>query len=133
MPEKLTTAPISERPLLRAAISLAMSKSASWIRMVTSAVMESCSTAGHRREKGDLAGAGDHGIRFDMGVVDRSANHLRRLKGVRVGVVALGQPRHQVCHGAHVRRRLNHLFRLADPFAFPCEIFQLHPSSSLMR
>src|ERR1700681_542651 len=98
MPEKLTTAPISVRPCVSAAISRATSKSASWMRMVTRAVMgssrfivglsmifsenrfplfRSCSAAGHRREKGDLAGAGDYRIRFDVGVVDRGADHPR--------------------------------------------------------
>src|SRR6516162_1351231 len=32
--------------------------------------------AGHRREEGDLARAGDCGIRLDMGVVDRRADDL---------------------------------------------------------
>src|ERR1700688_1245772 len=102
MPEKLTTAPISVRPLVSAAISRAMSKSACWTRMVTIAVMRSSQafengllfehdlfgkpvpafpdhalTAGHRREEGDLARAGDHSVRLDMGVVDRGADHLR--------------------------------------------------------
>src|SRR6516165_355344 len=35
MPEKLTTAPMSVRPCVSSALSRAMSKSASWIRMVT--------------------------------------------------------------------------------------------------
>src|ERR1700692_3244370 len=95
MPEKVTTAPISVRPLVIADISRAMSKSSSWMRMVTRAVMGSSQgfermdfsffqhdlfgkpvptfpdhalAAGHRREKSNLAGAGDRCIRFDMGV-----------------------------------------------------------------
>jgi hypothetical protein len=44
------------RPFVIAAISRPMSKSACWMRMVTAAAMDE-STAGHRREEGDLAGA----------------------------------------------------------------------------
>ena len=40
MPEKLTTAPISVRPLLSAAISCATSKSACWMRMVAAIAMK---------------------------------------------------------------------------------------------
>jgi hypothetical protein len=39
MPLKVTTAPTSVRLLVNAAISWPMSKSASWMRMVTAAVM----------------------------------------------------------------------------------------------
>jgi len=39
MPEKLTTAPMSVRPFVSAAISRAMSKSSCWMRMVTLAVI----------------------------------------------------------------------------------------------
>ena len=54
----VTTAPISVRPSVSAAISRPMSKSASWMRMVTAAAMNG-SAAGHRRKERDLAGAGD--------------------------------------------------------------------------
>src|SRR5882672_3271594 len=131
MPLKLTTAPTSVRPFVSADISRPMSKSASWMRMVTLAVMRSshCQnglTAGHRREKGDLAGTGDHRIGFDMGVVDRGADHFRRLEGVPVGLAALRQPGDQIVDGADAVRRLDGFFRLADPFAHPGEILDLH-------
>src|SRR5579862_8387442 len=88
MPLKLTTAPISVRPLVSAAVSCAMSKSACWIRMVTGRGMTR-SAAGHRREKRDLAGAGNHAVGLDVGVVDRGADHPRRLEGMGVGLAAL--------------------------------------------
>src|SRR6201999_3767563 len=117
MPEKLTTAPMSVRPFDSAAISRAVSKSSSWMRMVTVAVMPL--TAGHRREEGDLAGAGDHRVRPDMGMVDRGANHFWPLEGVGVAVVPLRQPGDQVLDGAHGRRRLDGLLGLADALAHP--------------
>src|SRR5215472_15439339 len=132
MPEKLTTAPMSVRPRVSSAISRATSKSACWMRMVTGAFMGG-SAAGHRREEGDLARARYRGVRFDMGMVDRGANHLRLFECVGVGIVARGQPFDQVVDGAYACRRLDGLFRLADPLAHPGEILQLHPSSSLMR
>src|SRR6478735_5520497 len=132
MPVKLTTAPISVRPTVSAAISCAMSKSASWMRIVAVTDMGG-SAAGHRRKERDFARAGDHRIRPDMGVVDRGTDHLRLLEGMGVTLVALGEPADQLIHRAHLGRRLDRLFRLADPFAHPGEIFQLHPSSSLMR
>ena len=46
------------------------------------------SAAGHRREERDLAGAGYRGVRLDMGVVDRGADHLRLLEGVGIGLAA---------------------------------------------
>src|SRR5512142_183225 len=139
IPEKVTTAPISVRPLVSAAISRAMSKSASWMRIVTIAVIRSSQsfgnglTAGHRREEGNLAGAGDHGIRLDMGVVDRGADHLRLFESIGIGFAALRKPGDEIIDRAHLGRRLDRFFRLADPFAHPGEIFELHPSSSSMR
>src|ERR1700722_5842613 len=137
MPEKLTTAPISVRPLVSAAISRAMSKSACWMRMVTLAGIRPSRSfklaAGHRREEGNLAGAGNHGIRLDMGVVDRGADHPRRLERMGIGFAALPQPADQFVDGANARRRLDGFLRLADPLAHPGEIFHLHASSSSMR
>src|SRR3984957_2356576 len=105
MPEKLTTAPISVRSLVSAAISAAISKSACWMRMVTLAIMSGPgSTAGHRRKEGDLAGAGDHRIRLDMGVVDRGADHPRLLERIGISLAALRQPADQFVDGAHARR-----------------------------
>src|SRR6202051_2922959 len=99
MREKLTTAPISVRPWVSAAISRAMSKSACWMRMVTLAVIRPSGSfklaAGHRREEGNLAGAGNHGIRLDMGVVDRGADHPRRLARVGLALAALRPPADQ--------------------------------------
>src|ERR1700722_15015285 len=132
MPEKLTTAPISVRALVSAAISRAMSKTASWMRMVAAVIgssrdsLQNGSAAGHRREKRNLAGAGNDGVRLDMGVVDRGANHPRCFEGVGVGLAALGQPPDQIVDGAHARRRLQRFLRLADPFAHPGEILDLH-------
>src|ERR1700730_14744603 len=152
MPEKLTTAPISVRPLVSAAISCGM-------RRVTLAVMRSSRclstasylfehdlfgkpvptfpdhalTAGHRREERNLAGAGNHAIRLDMGVVDRGADHPRRIEGIGVGLATSRKPRHQIVDGADAGRRFDRLLRFADPFAHPGEIFDLHASSSLMR
>src|SRR5450631_2598659 len=109
------------------------------MRMVTRAVMRSLRylqnglTAGHRREEGNLAGAGNDSIRFDMGVVDRGTDHPRRLERMGIGLAAPRQPRNQVVNGANARRRLDRLLGLADPFAHPGEILHLHASSSLMR
>src|SRR6188768_1051644 len=111
MPEKLTTAPISVRPLVRPAISRPMSKSASWMRMVTAAAMNE-STAGHRREEGDLTGARYHGIGFDVGMVDGGADHARSLECMGVALAASGQPGDQIVDGANVRRRLDRLLGL---------------------
>src|SRR5579871_3547831 len=159
MPEKLTTAPMSVRPCVSSALSRAMSKSASWMRIVTlvmantdlrrhpsplpagerwffaAAVVSFASAlaAGHRREEGDLAGACDRRVLLDMGVVDCRADHLRLLEGVRVAFALVGQPGDQIVDGAHVGRRLDGFFRLADALAHPGEVFHLHPSSSLMR
>src|SRR5665647_1588922 len=139
MPEKVTTAPISVRPLVIADISRAMSKSASWMRMVTMAVMgssqwfEASLAAGHRREESNLAGAGDRRVRLDMGVVDRGADHLGFFEGVGIGLAAVRKPGDQIFDGAHIGRRLDRFFRFADPFAHPGEILDLHPSSSSMR
>src|SRR5437773_1536363 len=131
MPEKVTTAPMSVRPWIRPAISRAMSKSSSWMRMVTGPLMRLA--AGHRREERDLAGARDRGIRPDMGVVDRGEDHLRPLERIGVGLAPAGQPGDQVLNGSHRRRRLDSLLGHADALAHPGEVFQLHPSSSLMR
>src|ERR1700753_586092 len=106
------------------------------MRMVTAAVMAwsaNRSAAGHRREKGDLAGAGDHGVRFDMGMIDGGADHARRLEGVGVALAALRQPADQVIDGANAGWRLDRLLGHPDPFAHPGEILDLHASSSSMR
>src|ERR1700758_3101566 len=99
------------------------------MRMVTGALMSRLA-AGHRREEGNLACSRDHSIRLDMGMVDRGADHLGLLESIGIGLAACGEPANQVVDGAHVRRRIDGLFRLADPFAHPGEIFHLHPSSS---
>src|SRR5690242_17191840 len=122
IPLKLTTAPISVCPFLSSDISRPMSKSASWIRMVTLAAMrlsKDGSAAGHRRKEGDLSGARDRRIRLDMGVVDGGADHFRFLEGVSIGLALPCKPRHQVCDRSNAWRRLDHLFRFADPFAHP--------------
>src|ERR1019366_2403394 len=109
------------------------------MRMVTLAVMRSSRclsnglTAGHRREEGNLAGAGNHRIRFDVGVVDRGADHPTRPERMGVGLAAPRQPRNQIVNGANARRRLDRFLCFADPFAHPGEILDLHASSSLMR
>src|SRR5689334_16371852 len=112
MPEKLTTAPMSVRPPVRIAISRAMSKSSSWIRMVTGQLIRLA--AGHRREECDLAGARDGGVRLDMGMVDRGADHLRLLEGVGIRLILAGQPGDQLFHGAYGGGRLDGLLGLAD-------------------
>src|SRR5262249_27104730 len=132
MPVKLTTAPTSVRPLLSCAISWATSKSASCIRMVAATLMAN-SAAGHRRKERDLTGARDRRVCLDVGMIDRGADHLRLLERVRIGLAAVGQPRHQRIDGAHAGGRLDGFLRLADPLAHPGEIFHFHPSSSLMR
>src|SRR6202158_3017068 len=120
MPEKLTTAPMSVRPCVTAAISFAMSKSACWMRMVTLAVMRSSRwlfhilfehdlfgkpvptfpdhalTAGHRRGERNLRGGGHYGICFVVGMVEPRTDQPRRLGGMGVSLAAPRQPRHQV-------------------------------------
>src|SRR5882757_1208123 len=88
---------------------------------------------GRRLEERNLAGAGYHRVRLDMGVVDRGADHPRRLEGVGVSVAARGKPADQIVHRAHAGRRLDGFLGDADPLADPGEIFDLHSSSSLMR
>src|SRR6185312_8116472 len=100
---------MSVRSAPRAAISRATSKSPSWIRIVAGTLM---SSAGHRREEGDLAGAGDRGIGLHMGMVDRGADHLRLLEGVGISLVARRKPGHEIADRVHARRRLDRLFRL---------------------
>src|ERR1043166_3430384 len=109
-----------------------MSKSSCWMRMVTGMVMGG-SPAGHRREKRDLAGAGNGCVGADMGVIDGGADRARGLEGVRVMLAALRQPADQIGNGAHVIRRLQRLLGRADPLAHPCKILHLHFSSSSMR
>src|ERR1700722_20320167 len=101
------------------------------MRMVTGIAMTR-SAAGHRREKGDLARAGNRRIGFDMGVVDRGADHPWRFEGVGVGFGAPRPPGHQIVNGANARRRLDRLFGHADTLAHPGEILDLHASSSSM-
>src|SRR5262245_3319673 len=113
MPVKLTKAPTSVRPLLKAAICCATSKSAFWMRMVAATLMAKSSAAGHRREERDLAGAGNRRIRLDMGVVDRGTDHLRLLEGICIGLAAARQPGDQFVDGTHIGRRLDGFFRLA--------------------
>src|SRR5438552_4596079 len=101
--------------------------------MVAATLMAKNSAAGHWREERDLAGAGYHGVRLDVGMVDRGADHLRLLEGIGIGLAAVRQPADQLIDRAHVGGRLDGLLRLADPLAHPGEIFHLHPSSSLIR
>src|SRR5437868_2897649 len=98
------------------------------MRMVTGVVILA---AGHRREEGDLAGTGDSSVGFHMGMVDGGADHLRLVEGMGVGFVACGEPGDEIADRAHICRRLDGLFGLADALAHPGEIFHLQfPSSS---
>src|SRR5690349_10311750 len=99
------------------------------MRMVTGAFMAALA-AGHRREERDLAGSRDGGVLFDMGMVDRGADHLGLLERIGVGLAARGEPADQLVDSAHARRRIDRFFRLADPLAYPGEILHLHRSSS---
>src|SRR5437660_2848566 len=103
------------------------------MRMVAATLMAKNSAAGHRREERNLAGAGDHGVRPDMGMVDRGADHLRPFEGMGIGFAAVREPGDQFLDRAHGGWRLDGLLRLANPLAHPGEVFHLHPSSSLMR
>src|ERR1700679_3466328 len=100
--------------------------------MVTGMVMTGLA-AGHRREEGDLAGAGDRGVGFDVGMVDRGADHPRGFERMGIGLALSRQPADQGLDRAPIRRRLDGFFRFADPLAHPGEILDLHPSSSSMR
>src|SRR5947209_7863653 len=139
MPLNETTAPISVRPCASAAISRATSKSVSWMRTVTMAVMAvpafrllrclhetAISAARHRREKSDLACAGDPRIRPDMDVVDRRTDQLRPFEGVGIALTAFGQPGDQFADGADARGRFDLFFGQPDALADPGEIFHLH-------
>src|ERR1700761_8237119 len=108
MPENDTTAPMSVRPSLSAAISRAASKSSCWIRMVTGAFM-SRSTAGHRRGESDAALARGDSIPLDMGVFDCGADHLGLLERVGIGFAACGEPADQIVDSAHGGRRIDGL------------------------
>src|SRR5881394_495900 len=108
-PLNVTTAPMSVRPAVSAAISRATSKSASWMRMVIEGVMtvssgNGVSAAGHRRKQCDFAGAGDRRLLPDVGMVDGGADHPGRLEGVGVFVAARRKPADQVTDRAHLGR-----------------------------
>src|SRR4029077_4637183 len=105
MPLKETTAPVSVRPFASCAISRAASKSASWIRMLAIAVILVLA-AGHRREEGGLARAGNRRLRPDMNLVDRGADHFWGLERVRIGLAAAREPGDEFADGADGRRRI---------------------------
>eukprot|EP01035_Chromulina_nebulosa_P007924 gene7925-10723_t len=52
--------------------------------------------AGHGRKESDLARAGDHRLRLDVGVIDGGTDHLRGLEGMGIFVAARAQPADQV-------------------------------------
>jgi hypothetical protein len=81
--------------------------------------------------EGDFAGAGDGGIGLDVGPVDRGADDLGVVEGMGIFLAAPGEPAHEVVHGGDIRRRLDRLFGLADAFAHPGEIENLHAHCSI--
>src|SRR5271154_1239799 len=85
--------------------------------------------AGHRRKKGNLAGARDHRVGTHMAVIDGCADHLGILEGVSILLVALGEPRHQLADRRHSGRWVDLFFRLADALTHPRKIKKLHASS----
>src|SRR5579871_4748 len=87
------------------------------------------STAGHRREKRDLAGPGDRRIGPHMAMIDGGADHLRVVERVGVLLVAAREPSHELAHRPHARRRIDLLLGLAHALADPGEIQNLHASS----
>src|SRR5215207_4057615 len=124
IPVKVTTAPTSVRPCVRAAVSSATSKSSRCTLTVTLA-------SRHRREECDLPGAGDRGRVLDMLVVDGSPNNLRVLERIGVVLVLLGQPGDEVGDGGDVWGRRDILLACPDPFPKPREIQDLHDGSSI--
>src|SRR5262245_42648994 len=122
MPVKATTAPMSARPCVNAAVSAAASNGSRCRRMVA----DISSASGHRRKDSDLARSGHRGLGPHMGAVDCRADDLRILERMRVLVAALGEPGHQVADGRDSGRQLDVLLRLADALAHPCEIDELH-------
>src|SRR5580704_11757200 len=77
------------------------------------------SSAGHRREEGDLMGASDPGIGADVVAIDRGADHFRILEGVGITLAAPGEPGDQLADGRHACRRIDLFLRLADTLAHP--------------
>src|SRR5215510_14796146 len=96
IPVNVATAPISVRPRDNVAISAPMSKSSLWMRTDMSA-------PGHRREEGDLARAGDRGLRPHVVAVDRGADHVRVLERIGILLAPSGQPSDEIADRAHGR------------------------------
>src|SRR3954468_16780394 len=115
MPLKGATAPTSVCPAVSRAISAPMSKSSRCRRTVIS-------PSRHRREERDLARAGNRRIGLDVGLVDRGADDFRILERIGVLLAARGEPSHQIADGAHARREIELLLRLADPLAHPGKV-----------
>src|SRR5882724_5889228 len=131
MPVKVTTAPISVRPRLSLAASLAASNGSRCRRMVmlfaptfpaSSPQGRMKSSPRHRREEGNFACARDRGVGLDMGAVDRRADHLRVLERMGIFLAAQREPAHEVGDRRDRGRRLDLLLRLADALAHPGEI-----------
>src|SRR3954447_6763574 len=125
MPVKVATAPMSLRPAVSRAISAPMSKSSRCSRTVTS-------SSGHRRGESDLARPADRRVGLDVGLVDRGADDLRVLERIGVFLTASAQPGHEIADRAHAGWRIDLLLRLADAFAHPGEINQLHTRALLV-
>src|SRR5260221_13615101 len=88
---------------------------------------------GHRREECNLAGARYRRVWLDVGVVDRRADHPRRLEGVGVSVAARRKPADQIAYRAHAGGWLDGFLCDPDPFPDPGKKFGVHFSSSLLR
>src|SRR4051794_7121564 len=105
IPVKVTTAPISVRPPVSAAISAAMSKSSRCRPTLMS-------TSGHRRKEGDLPGTGDGSSGPDVHLIHRRAHDLGVLEGIGVGLAPRRKPLHQIGDGAQLGGKLD--FFLTD-------------------
>src|SRR4051794_9970491 len=124
IPVKVTTAPISVRPPVSAAISAAMSK-------VSRCRPTLISASGHRRKEGDLPRTGDGGAGFDMHLIHRRTHDPWVFERIGVGLPPRREPLHQIGDGADLGRKLYLFFTDADPFAQPGKIQDFHAPSSI--
>src|SRR5262245_36191349 len=97
-PTKLTTPPISCRPLVRALSSAPTSKSSRCTRIMASA-------SGHRREDGDLVASGDGMVVLHIGLVHRHAHHREIFQRLGMAGRAGLEPVEQCTDALHLGRR----------------------------
>src|ERR1700761_424409 len=125
MPVKVTTAPISVRPLLNAPTSAPTSKG-SRCSLTVAVIADQPLSAGHRRKERDLAGAGDARIGTHMSLVDRRTDHFRILERIGIAFAARSKPSDEIPDGRDIVRGRDIFLRQTDALAHPGKIAKLH-------